>query len=177
MFDLYSYTDKEQREILKSIIILIDSREQENRHIIQWFDNKQINYQTFKLDSGDYSFKLPALPEYGINRELFFDNQLIIERKNSLEELSGNFTEGRARFENEFLRAGGCRKILMIESGSLDDIFKGRYKTHIDSKSFIGSLLAFKYRHGLDVQFISPENSARFIYLQSYYFLRQIINS
>ena len=69
MVQLYRYTDKEIDDILKSIVILIDTREQENQHIIKYFEQKKINYKNLKLNYGDYSFYIPANKEYGIDKK------------------------------------------------------------------------------------------------------------
>ena len=41
----YYYTEKEIKAILDSIIIIIDTRENENQHIISYFEKKKINYE------------------------------------------------------------------------------------------------------------------------------------
>lgn len=175
MLNHYHYTDKETKEILKSLVILFDSREQKNHHILEWFDKKSIKYAEHTLSFGDYSFILPANSKFGFARDTYFDKQVIIERKNSLEELSQNLAQSRQRFEDEMLRAGNCRKILMVEDGSFDDIINNRYKTELNPASYFGSLLTFSQRYGLETVFISPENAGRFIYSTMYYYLREIL--
>ena len=62
--------------------------------------------------------------------ELYFHKEIVIERKNSLEELSGNLGKGRERFEKEFLKArnNGCSIHLMVENPQgLNDIMKHNY--------------------------------------------------
>jgi hypothetical protein len=175
MINNYHYTDKETKEILKSLVILCDSRENKNYHILEWFDKKSIAHIEHTLNFGDYSFMLPAGLVDDSRRNIYFDHQIIIERKASLEELSNNLSHDRQRFEDEFLRSGNCRKILMIESGSFDDILLNRYKTGLNPASYFGSLLTFSQRYGLETVFISPENAGRFIYSTMYYYLREII--
>ena len=70
-----------------------------------------------KLDYGDYSFKLPENTELGILRDLFFTDEIIVERKNSLEELSGNYSTERNRIKAEFAGAPS-KKVLLIENGT-----------------------------------------------------------
>jgi ERCC4-type nuclease len=175
MFNHYHYTEKEIKEILKSLIILYDSRENQNHHILDWFDKKSIAHVEHTLNFGDYSFMLPAGSADDSYRNIYFDRQIIIERKSSLNELSGNLAQNRQRFEDEMLRAGNCRKILMIESGSLDDIINGNYKTEFSPVSYFGSLLAFSQRYGLETVFIKPEHAGQFIYGTMYYYLRELI--
>jgi hypothetical protein len=175
MLNHYHYTEKEAKEILKSLVILCDSRENQNHHILDWFDKKSIAHIETKLDFGDYSFMLPAGSVDDSRRNIYFDRQIIIERKASLEELSNNLSHDRQRFEDEMLRAGNCRKILMIESGSLDDIINGNYKTELSPISYFGSLLTFSQRYGLETVFIKPEHAGQFIYGTMYYYLREMI--
>lgn len=175
MLNHYHYTDKETKEILKSLVILCDSREQKNRHILEWFDKKSIVHIEYTLNFGDYSFMLPAGSVDDSRRNIYFDRQIIIERKNSLEELSQNLAQNRQRFEDEMLRAGNCRKILMVESGSFDDILNNRYKTELSPASYFGSLLTFSQRYGLETVFIKPEHAGQFIYGVMYYFLREML--
>ena len=117
MIEYYRFTDKELKALLKSMVILVDTREQVNNHILQYFDSKKIPYKVQKLDVADYSFMLPANPELGIIRDLYFDDLVAIERKNSLEEISSCFTTTRTAFENEFVRSKG-KTYLLIENAS-----------------------------------------------------------
>ena len=41
MVQLFKYTDKELEDILKSIVVLVDTREQENIHITDYLDKKK----------------------------------------------------------------------------------------------------------------------------------------
>lgn len=99
------------------MVILIDTREKENSHITNYFDKKGIKYKKQALEFGDYSFMLPQVDGLTGN-ELYFHKEIIIERKNSLEELSGNLGKNRDRFEKEFLKArnSGISIHLMVEN-------------------------------------------------------------
>lgn len=55
----YIYTKLELEHLLKSIIILYDTRESENGHIITNLNKQKISYKKQKLDYGDYSFMSP----------------------------------------------------------------------------------------------------------------------
>src|SRR5690554_4485000 len=134
----YRYTKSELKELLKSIVILIDSREQKNNHITTYFDDKGISCKSKALDFGDYSFILPENQELGINRDIYFDRKIAIERKRSLNELSNNFTHDRARFEAELIRASNAKMILLIENeNGYRDIINGNYRTDYNPRSFI----------------------------------------
>lgn len=171
---LYKYTNKELKILLRSLIILIDTREQENSHITNYFDKKKITYKNMKLDFGDYSFMLPENKKLGITRDLYFTNVITVERKGSLEELSSNLTRDRKRIENEFLRAKG-KVILLIENASYDDIVNHRYRTQYNSMSFVATLKAFECRYNLSINFVKKSSTGNFIYHTFYYFLREYL--
>lgn len=172
MIDLYKYSDKEIKELLKSMIILVDSREQDNKHLTEYFDKKKIPYRVEKLDFADYSFCLPKNEGLGILRDLYFTDKISVERKNSLEELSGNLTNDRLRLESEFIRAKG-KVHLLIEGASYEDILNHNYKTEYVPQSFVASLHSFADRYNFNIQFIKDKKySAQFIYFTFYYHLR-----
>jgi ERCC4-type nuclease len=173
MINNYRYTDTEQKRLLKSLVILVDTRENVNDHITSYFSGKRIVFKSCKLDSGDYSVMLPAAPDLGIVRDLYFDRQIIIERKASLEELSNNLAQCRERFEREFERVSQCRKYLLIEGGSYSDIFTNNYSTGLNSTAFAASLMTFQCRFGLNLSFVSKEHSGKFIYGLLHYFVRE----
>lgn len=96
MLNRRKYSDKELDKILskENIVILVDSREKANRHILDVFDKEGIQYRVTALESGDYTFELKAIPELDIPHTMDFRQDIMIERKNSLDEISGNFTRG-----------------------------------------------------------------------------------
>ncbi len=176
MVELYRYTTKEQNEILKSLTVLIDTREKKNEHITNYFDDKGINYKNKKLDFGDYSFMIPANDDLGIARDMYFNDKLGIERKANLDELSNNFTHNRTQFENELIRSSCGKLILMIENqGSYNDILHHNYSTDYNPKSFIGTLHSFKHRYNIDTVFLNIGAAGNFIYYSCYYFLRELL--
>ena len=99
----YKFSVEEIKKLIKSMVILVDSREKKNTHILDYFRKQKISFQTEKLEYGDYSFMVPAA---AAGEDIFFHRDCVVERKASLEELSGNLTEERERFEKEFLKAG-----------------------------------------------------------------------
>ena len=40
MLDKYKYTDKELDELIKSLTILVDTREKNNQHLLDYWDSK-----------------------------------------------------------------------------------------------------------------------------------------
>lgn len=74
------------KKLSKEMVILVDTKEKVNDHITNYFDKKGIAYKRQALDFGDYSFMLPKVEGLTSN-ELYFHKEIVIERKNSLEEL------------------------------------------------------------------------------------------
>ena len=100
----YRYTKKELDTLVKNIVVVYDTREQQNEHILNYFDKKGIKHKKRKLDEGDYTFYIENNAEtkpLGILKDTWFDNAIIIERKANLEELSGNLTEKRWPFRKK----------------------------------------------------------------------------
>lgn len=97
----YKYTDKEMKKILDNMVVIVDSREQNNLHIIDFFNRKKIPYKTIKNDFGDYTAMLPANTLTGFTSDIYFDRDIAIERKNSIDEIAGNLKEDGARLKKE----------------------------------------------------------------------------
>ena len=170
----YKYSEKEISTLLKSLIILSDTRERENRHILQPLHEKGMEFLEIKLDAGDYSYMLPKNEKLGIVRDTYFDNDIVIERKASLEELSGNLTKDRTRFEAELIRCKG-KMILMIEGNSYTDIFYHSYKTKFNENAFFASLISYRAKYGIDIAFIDQVFSWKYIYATCYYHLKNYL--
>ena len=172
MLEMFKYTDNEVKALLKSMIIIVDSRENKAEHITSWFDEKKIPYRVEKLETADYSFYLPQNIELGIPRDLYFTDKIVIERKNSIEELSGCLTATRMQFENEFIRSKG-KLHLLIENASYEEIINHKYKTEYNPVSFLASLHSFSDRYNFSINFMKDNKySAQFIYYTFYYHLR-----
>ena len=148
MLSKYKYTDKEINELVNSMVILVDSRERKADHITESFDKNKITYKKKALDYGDYSFLLPANDKLSIPRDLSFASEVIIERKASLEEISGNLTNGRDRFEKELALAPKT-KVLLIENANYSDVATGNYDTKYNKKSFLASLHSFWFKYNI----------------------------
>ena len=175
MLSHYKYTDKEKEELLKSLTIIVDTREKQNKHVIDWFEQNHIKYINRSLKNGDYSFYIPANEHLNISRDLYFDKYIMIERKHNLEELSGNITQSRARFEEELATFSG-KKYLMIENANYDDIIQKKYVTELSPKAFLATLHTYNHRYGIELMFLPNEiYSGVYIYgVLSYYLKSQL---
>lgn len=175
MLERMKFTQKEQEELLNSITIVCDTREQKNEHVTSYFDSKKIPWINRKLDACDYSFLLPKNEDLGISRDLWFDKECAIERKNSLEEISGCFTESRERLKKEFIIAPK-NKVMIIENASYVDMVCGNYNTKYDSKSFWASYHSFWHEFNLPIMFIPDKKyTGLFIKGYFYYYLRGLL--
>lgn len=170
---LYKYTDKEIGELLKTITILVDTREQKNEHITQYFDSKGISYRANKQDTGDYAVMLPKNEELGIHRNIFFP--VAVERKNSVDELAQTIKE-RDRFENELIRSQKITFLLMVEDpNGYENLILGNYQSQYEPKALLGSLKSFEARYGFTTVFIPKKASGNYLYHHFYYQVRNYL--
>lgn len=167
MISCYKYTDKEIDELINSIVILVDTREKQNIHITEAFDKNKIAYKTKALDYGDYSFYLPQNEKLAIPRDMFFTNKCVIERKANLEEISGNLTNGRDRFEKE-LALSPKTKVLLIENANYADVATGNYNTQYNKKSFLASLHSFWFKYNIPIMFM-PDSKFSALFIKKYF--------
>ncbi len=169
----YHYSDSELKRILKSAIILTDSHEKLDGHVLIGFNELGMAHKAIALSSGGYAIMLPAQPEAGIPRDVYFDNELLIVRMSSLDELASNFTTGREKFTDEMVRAADARKYLIVEqSGGYRDILSHRYLSRLTEKAFMASLTTFQARYGLNVIFCEPRQTAYIVRNLLHYHLR-----
>lgn len=149
------------------MIILIDTRERNIDHITSMFEKNGIFYRKKALEYGDYSFEIPQNDELSIFRDMYFDKQVVIERKASLEEISGNLTNGRDRFEKELCLAPPT-KVLLIENANYSDVADGNYKTQYSKKSFLASLHSFWFKYDIPIMFM-PDNKYSALFIKKYF--------
>ena len=89
----YRFTDKEVKKILDNLTILVDTREKSNNHIISFFNKKSIKYKTMKIDYGDYSIMMPQGSFNGQTRDIYFTNDIVLERKFCIDEIAMNLKD------------------------------------------------------------------------------------
>lgn len=177
MLQRYKYTDKEIKQLVDNMIILVDGREKQgkNDHILEWFDKKKVPYKKKTLDKGDYSFYLPTNEALGMPKDLYFDKEIVIERKANLNEISGNLTTSRDRFEHE-LSLAPKHKVLLIENANFSDIVEGKYDTDYNRQSFMASLFTFWHRYDIPVFFMPDKKySGLFIKMYFTYYLKTLV--
>ena len=166
---------EQAKSLIKQMVVLVDTREKQNRHILDYFAKNRIAYLRTSLEYGDYSFMIPA---QAAGADLYFHRDIVIERKASLEELSGNLSRNRERFEKEFLKASNdaAKVYLMVEApGGYSSIIQHEYKTDFAPAAFMASMKTWESRFGCNVQFINPLYSGYYIASTFQYFAREAL--
>lgn len=154
----FRYTEKQYKELLSSMTIQIDNREQSNQHITDWLIKNDIKYINKSFESGDYGFMIPKNDELGFIRDAFFVDELFIERKHDLDELAGNLKDNA--FINEIKRTKNIdHKYLIIENGNWDDILAHKYQSKYNEMAFYRTLLKLQSKYNVKIVFTkkSPE--------------------
>lgn len=98
---------------MKDYIILTDTRQQKEAHILKEFDKKKIIHLRTTLSSADYM----AL-KFDNNKGMFLDYSTLIDTKKDLEEMSSNLcnTKNHERIKREIFRAKnlGCKNFIFL---------------------------------------------------------------
>lgn len=139
----YKFTDKEIKEIEKNLVILIDTREQKNKHITDFFDKKKIHYKVQKLDYGDYSCMIPAGTIDKFTSDIYFDRELAIERKANIDEFVNNLKENASRLKKELahLNMYQMRYLIFIEDANFEEnLRQGNYISQYDPYTLLQRL-------------------------------------
>lgn len=92
--------------------------------------------------------------------------KVTIERKNSIDEICGNFTTNRIRFAKEFDRAAaaGAKTYILIENGSWEKINRGAYRSKMTPASLLGSLTTWLARYNCQIIFCEPDTTSWLIH-------------
>ncbi|MGM8240144.1 ERCC4 domain-containing protein (plasmid) [Clostridium perfringens] len=97
---IYKFTEKEMKEILNKLVVLVDTREQENSHILEFFDKKKIKWKRKKIDYGDYGCMLPKGSFEGQLRDIYFTDDIVVERKFCIDELAMNLRDQKTNINS-----------------------------------------------------------------------------
>lgn len=183
----FKFTDSEIKSILKNLVIIVDSREQRAEPYLKWFDRNNLKYidkveakkmkkeKFYHLDHGDYSCMLPAGSIPGIDREIWFDRDIVIEKKGSIKELAGNFSkDGGARIEKEFahLNKYSTKVYIFVEDNLMDKHIREGKEQHIGlwrKESLYARFKTFEAYYKTIIRPINGEYMASEIYNTLYY--------
>lgn len=152
--------------------ILVDSREKENKHIVDKFKTNNIDIDNIGLVIGDYRIQSGT-----------YIPPITIERKGSLDELIGNLldkdkdNEGNNRFIRELNRArdSQTRIILLIEDKDFYvKLLTGDYRSNVNPKAIRGMVMSLEAKYpNLSIVGVDKSTSASYIHTTLYYHLRQ----
>lgn len=153
-------------DILASMSVLIDTREQDTARARRRYEAFNLPYSRAVLDYGDYTYQA-QLPDgtalFNISKRI--TPLCAVERKMSLDELAECFTRGRKRFQAEMERckAHGARMYLLVENATWENLLAGKYRSKFTPQAFAGSLTAWMVRYDLQVIFCKEDTSAHII--------------
>lgn len=135
---------------MRNCIILTDTRQQKEKHIIKAFDKNEVIHIQTKLDAGDY-----MAVRYG-NNGFYIDHSTIIDTKKDLLEMCGNLchSEEHQRIIREVDRAHemGCNNFIFLigenKIKNQDDIRKwSNRNTKVTGETLLKVMKTFKDHH------------------------------
>lgn len=173
----FHYTDKEIEKILKTLTIVIDTRENVNDHIRDYLHQKDIPVKIQKLDTGDYGCMIPKSEELGIPRDIYLDSR--VERKAHMDEITGNLQKDKqTAFENELIRSKDIPFTLIVEDPKgYEKMLKGQYRSKYNPLALLGRLNTFKAKYGFEIVYLDNKYSGNWIYYHFYYQARHYLKT
>ncbi|WP_423410813.1 ERCC4 domain-containing protein [Heyndrickxia sp. MSNUG] len=161
------------KKILSTLTITVDTREQKNQHVLDYFRKKDVPFKLQTMKTADYSAMIPKNEELGITRDLYL--AALVERKNGVDELVESIKD-RSRFENELIRASQHPFVLIVEDlEGYEKILKGKYRSKYKPESLLGSLKTFEARYNFSTVFIAPHLTGNFVYHHMLYYAREFL--
>ena len=136
-------------------MIISDSRERKNSHILDYFQRHNIEYEIKKLDTADYW-----------NSE---NPNVLVDRKRNLNEVAQNLcSQDSSRFWRELRRAHSEKKklIVLVEHGpnvkSLQDVstWKSKYST-ITGSRLQSEMYRIAIAYGVQWEFCSKKSTGK----------------
>ena len=153
------------KELLDNLVVLVDTREQTNSKILEYFDKHNIKYKSKALKTGDYSFMIKKCPELGFLVDTYFTDELCVERKNSVSEIAGNMVEKDERFLKELNRMINIQDVyILIENDKLGDIIEHNYESKYNELSFLRTLLTTQKQCNFYLYFVEDKYMGQMIY-------------
>ena len=140
---------------LSTMVLVVDSREKPTSEAKKRWESFGVPYRIQTLKSGDYTAEF-ILP----NGETFsLENHALIERKLGLTEICGNFCQNRDRFIREFerIKEAGARVYIVIENGSWENVYNGKYRSQMHPNALIANLTAWMARYNAHIIFCRAE--------------------
>lgn len=158
-------------DVMKTMVCICDSREQNTQRLRNRLKQIELPIERAALNVGDYSAKL-FLPD---------GNPVMVpasvERKMDISELCMCFCQDRGRFEREFKRAQDAqiRLYLLVEGATWENVYAGKYRSQMHSKSLVASILSFLARYDCRLIFCKAESTGRIIRDILHYEARELL--
>lgn len=146
---------------MNNFIILTDTRQKSEEHIIKEFDKQKILHIQTKLDSADY-----MAVRYDTEKGFYLDYSILIDTKKDLLELCNNMTKTtehqRLIREVELGQSLNCKRFIFLVGDnsikSVEDIKKWSNKhTKVKGETLLKILKTFKQHHNCEFM-IAPKN-------------------
>ena len=142
-------------------VILTDTRQQKEKHILKEFDNQDILHIRTNLPSADY-----MVLRYNNKNGMYLDYLTLIDTKKNLLEICNNLCKSseheRLIREIELGQSLGCNKFIFLigEDGinSAEDIkrWKSNY-TKVTGEKLLKIMITFSKHHNCNFIFVSKE--------------------
>lgn len=154
----YKFTEKEIKELLNKMVVIVDTREQANQHVIEWLSKSKKPFKTQTLKYGDYSCYLPVGSFKGQTRDIYFTDEIVIERKFCIDELAMNLKDNKTNINEikaeiiELLGEEYLKKVLKTDYNRLKNEFANmnRYEIEfyilLEDKNFDENIRKGNYR-------------------------------
>ena len=169
----------EIENILDSFSVLVDTREQPTERALKRYARFGVPYQKATFSYGDYTFQceIDGTPLMNVSDTIF--PLCAIERKMNLDELAMCFTKDRKRFQAEFERAKehNARIYLLVENATWENLLNGKYRSKLNPKAFVASVLAWQSRYDMKLIFCKEETSGQLIKEILYRELKERLNN
>ena len=190
--------------------VIVDTREKQVNHILNKFDEgleeKPSHHDMYRgkkstfadpipyykqdkgLKTGDFTLVV-QLPN---RNQINFQDKIIIERKNSLNELCQNLFDkdskdenGMNRFERELKRAkeNNIKVVLLVETEDMHSkILSSKYfrfdkASKVSPKAFNSILRSLQARYNISIEYCNKKDSARLIHDILYYHAREYLKN
>ena len=140
------------------LVIQVDSREQKYDHVTRYFDSQGIKWVKSKCVVGDY-----------VNLE---NPMVVIDRKQSLQEVAGNVCQQHERFvrELELAKELGYRMIVLVEEPNVTTLtgvcgwYNFRKRTNpkaVDGKTLYKIMLTMSQKYNVEWLFTKKTNCGK----------------
>ena len=137
-------------------MIIVDTREQKNAHILAYFDRHSIEYKKQKMDVADYQIE--------------GQDRLVIDRKQNLDELSRNLMNrsDHSRFYKEVRRAKeqNIKMIVLCEHGGQITDIKSVANWHskyspVSGRSLMEEIYRVHIAYGVEFKFCQKRSTGK----------------